>query len=123
MAAGEFLSLLGMLAAVSAILVLAYLFTRHVAGRGLGAFLPRGELQRMRILDQLPLGREQRLAVVQVGERVFLLGLTTAGITHLAELSAEEAALWQAGENAAASAPPSFKEAFLQQLRKKTQGR
>lgn len=104
-------SLLGMLAAVLAVLALAYCFTRFVGSQGLrGAARPRGG--RLRVLERLPLGKEQQLAVVELGERCLLLGVTAAGITVLAELTPEERALWQAQPQGAQGQPASFKEAL-----------
>lgn len=91
---GELFTLLGMLLTVALVLLLAWLVTRYLAGRGLGMRRPSGAGKRMNLLEQMPLGREQRLALVQVGERYFLLGISSAGISRLAELSGEEAARW-----------------------------
>lgn len=115
---GEVLPLVGMLAVIVAILVLAYFFTRYVAGRGLGKFFPQGAGQ-LRLLDQLSLGKDQRLAVVQAGARHLLLGVTPSGVTLLAELTAEEAQLWRRETGGDVPKPPSFQEALLAQLKKK----
>ena len=115
----ELLPLLGMLTAVAAILVLAYLFTRYVAGRGgLSGFAPAAG-GKLRFLDQLSLGKDQKLAVVQAGERFLLLGVTPSGISLLTELTPEEAALWRQEDGHARPAPPSFKEALMDQLKKR----
>lgn len=90
-------ALLGMLAAVVAILCLAWLFTRYLAGRtlgGTGFVRGPGRGGEMQMLGRMPLGREQYLAVVRVGERYLLLGVTTGQITLLQELGAEEALRW-----------------------------
>ena len=77
----------------------------------------------MRLLDQLTMGADLRLVLVQVGTRYLLLGLSSNGITQLAELTAEEAALWEADEqnlaNDASNAPPSFRTSFLEALKQK----
>ena len=54
------------------VLVLAYWSTRHIAGH---MTLRRKMGGRMEVLDQLPLGRDQRLVLARVGQRVYLLGL------------------------------------------------
>ena len=112
-------SLLWTLLCVAAITGAAYWFTRRAAGKGwLSGF--GGGSGRIRLLDQLPLGREQRLVLAQAGERFFLLGVTANGITSLAEFTAEEAALWK--ETCETDAPPpSFREAL--QITLKNRGR
>lgn len=105
-------ALLGMLAAVLGVLVLAWLFTRYLARRapGLGGFLP-GRSGKLRLLERMPLGREQFLAVVQAGEIYLLLGVTGSGVSLLRELSAEEAAAWDS--EAQAASPPAGPEASI----------
>ena len=108
-------SFLWMLVCVVLIIGLAYWFTRYVAGRGaLGAFSGG---RRMEVLDRLPLGRDQSVILARVGERYLLLGAGTAGVTLLAELTAEEAASWRAAETA--EERPGFKDAFLTILKQK----
>ena len=108
-------SFLWMLVCVVLIIGLAFWFTRFVAGRGaLGAFSGG---RRMEILDRMPLGRDQSVVLARVGERYLLLGAGTAGITLLAELTAEEAASWKPPETAGER--PGFKEAFLTVMKQK----
>lgn len=87
-------TLLGMLLAVALVLVLAYVCTRLLAGRG--ALLSRsgGRSGNLRVMERLALGREQSVILVQMGARRVLLGVTPSQITLLRELSEEEAALW-----------------------------
>ncbi len=106
-------SLLWALVATCLVLALAYWFTRRVAGRlALGQGL-RGR-SRMRVVDQTPLGRDQRLVLARVGETFYLLGVSQGGITCLRVLSQEEAAPWQEQEQppAAPEAAMSFREAL-----------
>lgn len=108
-----------MLLCVVAVIGLAYWFTRHVAGSGgLSGFLPMAGREHLKVLAQTALGKDQSLLVVAAGERYFLLGATPSQITKLAELTAEEAAVWQA-ESGERPVPPSFKDALLSRLGKK----
>ena len=112
-------ALLGMLAAVVAVLLLAWLFTRRLAGRvpGMARFLP-GRDGKLRVLERLPLGREQYLAVVQAGEALLLLGVTPSQISLVRELSAEEAAAWmREAENEPPSGGPEANPPFREALR------
>lgn len=90
----EVLSLLGILLVLLLVLAGCYLFTRW-AGVGLGGRLgltPSGG--RLRVLERLPVGRDQALLVVEAANRHFLLGSSPSGLSMLAELTEEEAALW-----------------------------
>lgn len=90
----EVLSLLGILLVLLLVLGGCYLFTRW-AGVGLGGRLgltPSGS--RLRVLERLPVGRDQALLVVEAANRHFLLGSSPSGLSLLAELTEEEAALW-----------------------------
>ena len=92
-------SLLGMLGVIVVILVLAWWATKQIAQRpGLQGFsgrLPKGDFS---ILAQIPLGREQRLVVVECAARYFLLGITEHNISMLSELSEEEVQQWKQGQ-------------------------
>ena len=110
-------SLIWMLVCVLVIIVLAWLFTKYVAGRG-GAWGVSGGSERFRVLSRLSLGREQSAVLVKAGEKYLLLGVTASQITVLKELTQEEA-----GEVYALPpdqpAPPSFGEALRTVLKQK----
>lgn len=80
--------LLWALFAVILVLILAYLFTKYAAGRlGNGMRFRKGK---MTVLEQLPIGRDQKLLLVRVGENVYWLGVTSGGITRLEKISGQE---------------------------------
>lgn len=108
-------SFLWMLICVVLIVGLAYWFTKHVAGRGALGALSGG--RQMEVLDRLPLGRDQSVVLARVGERYLLLGAGTAGVTLLAELTAEEAASWRPAQ--APKGNPGFKEALITIMKQK----
>ena len=112
------LSLVWLLVCVVVIIVLAYLFTRYVAGRG-GSFLGAGgSTDRFKVLCRLSLGRDQAAVLVRAGERYLLLGVAPSGVTMLAELSREEAeALYTRPTDQ--PAPRSFGEALRTVLKQK----
>ena len=112
------LTLAWLLVCVVVIIVLAYLFTKYVAGRG-GSFLGAGGgTDQFKVLCRLPLGRDQAAVLVQAGERYLLLGVVPSGITMLAELKREEAeALYVRPDHQ--PAPPSFGEALRTVLKQK----
>lgn len=89
-------SLLGMLCSVVLVLVLAYGFTRYIVGSGrLGNFGMGQRNESLRVLAQTPVGKDQRLAVIQAGSRYLVVGMTPENISLLAELTQEEAAEWK----------------------------
>ena len=84
----EILQLLWALLVIIAVLALAYLFTRYGAGRLNGMFRPRR--RRMTVVEQVPLGRDQRLVLVRMGDTLYLLGVTPGGVSRLEKLPASE---------------------------------
>ena len=110
-------SLIWMLVCVLAVVVLAYLFTRYVAGRG-GTLGASGGSERFQVLARLPLGREQSAVLVKAGEKYLLLGVTASQITVLKELTRPEAEAVYALPSDQ-PAPPSFGEALRSLLKQK----
>lgn len=94
---GPIWALLQYVLIVVAILGLAFLVTRYVGTKG-GPRITRRDSHnlQMKILSQLPVGRDQRLVVADIAGRYFLLGLSTSGISNLAELTKEDIDTWQA---------------------------
>ena len=117
----NFWSLLGVLAVIVLILYLAYFATRWIGTRsapgGAGALRVSGAGD-LRILGQLGVGRNERLVLVRLGERCYLLGVTEHQITLLRELDGEEAAPWLAQSEGAPTAP-GFLEVLSETLRGK----
>jgi flagellar biosynthetic protein FliO len=75
-------------ATIAALLVLAWLFRRFVAGH----LRARAAKRSLRVLDVLPLSGRQRLVVVRCYDRSFLLGLGDREVRAIAELDAPELA-------------------------------
>ena len=115
---GSLVSLVWLLICVVAIIVLAYLFTKYVAGRSGGMMGISGGTERFKVLERLPMGREQSVALVQAGGRYFLLGVTSSGVSLIAELTEEEAQVLHP-PRPDQPAPPSFGEALRTVLKQK----
>lgn len=115
------LSLLGMLATVAIVLVLAYLCTRLIARQGLPG-LPRANGQaaeNMALLWQHGVGKGERLVLVRVHSRCLLLGVTANQIQVLTELTEEEAKAWLAKDPPTGPTGPGFAEILRASFPKK----
>ena len=110
------LSLAGTLAVLAVVLVLAYLTTRLVGTRLAGRVTGGGRGRHLTVVEQISVGKEAKLLLVKLEDHCLLLGVTQNGVTCLKELSQEEVAAWQEGEDGETRLPgPSFREQ-LQQL-------
>ena len=107
-------SLLWALLVTCLILVLAYWFTRRVVGRtALGG---RWKGRHLTVLEQITVGKEQKLLLVRMGERLYFLAVTPGGVTILRELSEEEAAPWMTQDPQTTSGSDSFVQALRRVL-------
>ena len=108
-------SLLSMALATVLVVILAYWSTRRLAGSGRMQTLGLWQRdEKLTVLTQTQVGKDQRLAVVQAGERFFLVGMTPQSISLLAELSKEESRHWLRPEQGQESCPQT--SAFQQVL-------
>ena len=117
--ASNFWSALGVLGVVALILYFAYCATKWIGTHGApgGGTLRLNGNGKFRILGQLGVGRNERLVLVRLNERCYLLGVTEHQIALLRELDDREAEEWLAqGEQTSA---PSFTEVLSKNLRKK----
>lgn len=112
---GTFLSLVWALLAICAVLLGAYWFTRHVVGRLPVAGRLRG--RRIRVLEQVPVGRDQKLLLVQVGDQVHLIGTAQGGISCLWSVPKEEVERWRQEAEEQTPAGPGFEQALRDVLR------
>lgn len=85
------MEMLWMLAAVILVLYLSYRCSRFIAARGGGFAGASGSS--MRLLSRLSLGQDKQLVLVEAGGRYWLLGVSSAGIQLVAELTKEEASI------------------------------
>ena len=120
---GDVLYILWVLLCTVAILGLCYWVTRRMAGFSVpGRFAAGRSGERLEILAKISVAKDQSLLVASVGKRCFLLGCTAGGISLLAELSEEEAALWRSsGGQEEKTAQKSFKDAVNAILHQKVQ--
>lgn len=112
----DILSLLGILLVLLLVLCGCYLFTRW-AGTGLsGRLVISAGQRRLKVLERLPVGKDQALLVIQLANRHFLLGSSPSGFSLLAELTEEE--LSASSSDGVPPEPPDFR-ALLRKFRAK----
>ena len=113
------LSLLGMLLTVAAVLALAYWCTKLIGRRGMPGWA-RGlnGADKLQLLWQVSVGRNERLVLVRLGSRCLLLGVTGGGVSLITELTQEEAAPWLQKPEVTAQ-QPSFLEILRDNVPKK----
>ena len=110
----EVIHLLWAILVVVAVLVLAYAFTRFVAGRAGGRFHYRG--RRITVLEQVPVGRDQKILLVKLGEGFYFLGSAQGTISCLTQVSPEEVERWRLEDEAQSQTAASL--GFREALRK-----
>lgn len=116
-----FLSAIWVLVVTVLVLVLAYWATRFLAGRMSTGQLVRG--RRIEVLEQIPVGKDQKLMLVRMGEKTCFLGVTPSGITILREATEEELSAWQTSEPQPEPLTSSFARALHQAMEQRTKGR
>jgi len=85
---GYGVALLQTLLALGAVCILAWVVLRWGARRGMGIGMGRG---RVRVIDRVPLDARRSLYLVQIGERVLLVGAGDGGSPSLLlEIEASE---------------------------------
>lgn len=116
-------SLIALVAATAAVIALAYWFTRHIVG-GLhwNGFEMQQKGGQLGVLAQTSLGKDQRVAVLQAGERFFLVGITPQSVSLLAELTKEEAGAWLKEPPTGAAREIPFQQALLEKLQRGNRG-
>ena len=105
----EIAGLLWTILLIVAVLVLAYAFTRFVAGRAAGSASIRYRGRRLTVLEQVTVGKDQKLLLVQRGERYYFLGAAQGGISCLEQVSPEEAERWKQEAESGQDTPPTIR--------------
>ena len=73
------------------IAVALIIYLSYVASKYIGGSLKRSSSSRyMRLLDQVTLGQDRHIAIVQVGAKYMLVGVTAGQVSFLSELRDEE---------------------------------
>ncbi len=96
------------------------IYLSYVCSKLLNKGLNRSSSSRyMRLLDQITVGQDRHLAVVQIGDRYLLVGITAGQINLLAEMQDEDLLPISPEESSASSGAADFKD-LLERLGKYT---
>ena len=90
--------LIWLFVAVVLVMGLAYFVTRCIAGNMPVRGSRRTHGKMLKSVEQMYLGRDRQIILVQAGERYLLLGNTANQISTLAEFSEEEIEAWREKE-------------------------
>lgn len=80
------LRVIGTFIAVILIIYLSYIASKYI-GRGLGK---SSSSRYMRLIDQVTLGQDRHIAIIQVSQKYMLVGVTANQICFLSELKDDE---------------------------------
>lgn len=84
---------------------------------------PRGAAAGLKVLGAVPVGQRERVVLVEVGDKVLLLGVTQNNVRTLHTLAAEELRIEPAGPAPAGGMPRDFSGWLRQSLERRGDGR
>ena len=99
---------------IAAVIFAAYYVTRLVAKTGGGGFRKNSGIK---LHGSQPLGKDKSVAVVEIGESIYILGVGLQRVELLDKLPKAEAGFKK--EEPAAPAQPTFGESFKEELNKR----
>ena len=91
--------------AVAVIIYLSYRASKYI-GKGMSR---AGSSQYMRLIDQITLGQDRHMAIVQVGGKYLLVGVTSGQVNVLSEIQDDELFPLEPDAQEGASMIPDFK--------------
>lgn len=93
-------------AAAALIIYLSYLFSKYV-----GKTMNKSSSSRyMRLIDQITIGQDRNIVIMQAGDKYLLVGITSGQINLLREMKEEELVLLSPDEEQTTVKTPDFKE-------------
>ena len=112
---------IGTMVLMFVVFVGAYYFSKFVSKK----YQPKyGNLKNIEIIERMPVGKDQSLALVKVSDKVFLLAFTAQSVTKIEEMDAslfpENTVVQNAGEN---NFMTFFTDAYNNLLNKKNEGK
>ena len=92
------------------IVVIVIIYVSYIASKYIGKGLTKNSSSRyMRIIDQITLGQDRHIAIIQVSGKYLLVGVTAGQIHVLSELQDEELFPLSPDENESGTGIPDFK--------------
>lgn len=92
--------------AAALVIYLSYLFSRYV-----GKTMNRSSSSRyMRLIDQITIGQDRNIAIMQVGDKYLLVGITAGQINVLREMQDDELIQLSPDDDETKLKTPDFKE-------------
>ncbi|SHJ31013.1 FliO/MopB family protein [Parasporobacterium paucivorans] len=95
------------LAVVAAVIYLSYVSTKYIAKKNIG--MQRTSSRYMKVIDQMGMGKDKSVALIQTGLNYYLVGFSGSGITLLAQLEEEDLAELPREESFGMNVPTDFK--------------
>ena len=114
------LSVLWALVVTGLVLVLAYWATRYLAGRMAAG--PMGRSRRIEILEQVAVGKDQKIMLARLGDKTCFLGIASGGITVLREATEQELQTPQEEQERQQPFGDSFARALRQVMEQRNKG-
>lgn len=90
------------------IIYLSYICSKYI-GQGANA---NKRSRYMRVLDQIPLGQDRHLAIVQIGIKYYWVGIASGQVNLLSELQEEELLQISVPDKASGGGSVNFKDAL-----------
>ncbi len=106
---GDFISVAGAILMIVAIVVLAFYSTRWL-GKRMGGSAASKYLS---VVDRISLGQDKCIAIVKVGQKHLLIGVSSGSVTNLGELNEEDLS-----QVTTQQAYPSFGDALRDSIKK-----
>ncbi len=73
---------------VTLLILLGILYLAFRVSKYLGmAAIKQSQSKYIKLIDMMALGQDKAISIAQIGQKYFVLGITSGGITNLAELS------------------------------------
>ena len=103
---------------VSIVILIGILYLAHFASKLLGtSTMKRTSSKYIKLLDMMSIGQDKALAAINVGDKVFLIGITPGAITKITDLEEEDLQGMLLEEDGSQEGNPVFKD-LLSKIKK-----
>lgn len=108
------LTFLGLIIAIGAILLLSYVFSKYIGHKVVGY----SNSVNIKVIDRIAIGQDKSLAIVEVGKKYYLIGISSSNISMLNEVFLDDLNNIQEFNKKDDGNFPQFKSIFLDVLSK-----